>query len=597
MQAYLDRVLPSRVVFTRDRPLAVIDVYPDLPELVTPSGSRLPLGSVRTAEPGSTLEPRVHAGSSMPLTTFLRRLDSDLIGYRGLADAEVLRKVVGLVDEPLDEVASRGGSLADVQHAVARGRSIYWMRSPSGQTWGPITADGKTPTDAVLESFGALHGALPFCELPEGWDAEDTVIIAAMVQQVPAWLAWNQRTLASMSRKVGQAWAAGPEFARRATWKKEGGFADFSHSATHTILQLLEGAPPTVAFHVAGPWLGYLFPSDFGRSVVFEPPSGGAIDLDELQGRLAEIEALIRENPKDTVLPKWAKLAPKRVRWAKQWLGKQAKAERAEPRASKPAKPPKPAAAKKKPAVAVVEPPRIPVVIPEPERPPVRLAVVPDVEHEHEREQEQPMKTSTQAKKKAGKKKAAAEKPVQRTTKKAGKKKAAAVKKPAAIEKPVQRTTKKTAAKKKAAAVAKTPATKVAPPVKIGPAKVAAGPVCVSDDTCPPELDTWRNRVRQGDRVRFRKNSKIAGALGIRTDRVFEVRCTVCREGQRFAILDLGLGSANDVALPIGQFAVVERVDASLPDDLRDCVAKLAKLDAPLSPETRQLVAKLARGR
>jgi hypothetical protein len=170
-------------------------------------------------------------------------------------------------------------------------------------------------------------------------------------------------------------------------------------------------------------------------------------------------------------------------------------------------------------------------------------------------------------------------------TKKTSAKKKAANAKPAA---------KKAAAKKKAApkpSAAKPQAEKVVAPKSAGPACEA------SDDSCPPELDAWRNRLLQGDRVRFRKNSKIAAALGIRTDRVFEVRCTVCRDGQRFAILDLGVGAPNDVAIPVGQFAVVERAEPAIPEDVRECVAKLAKLDVPLKPETRRLVAKLARGR
>jgi len=76
---------------------------------------------------------------------------------------------------------------------------------------------------------------------------------------------------------------------------------------------------------------------------------------------------------------------------------------------------------------------------------------------------------------------------------------------------------------------------------------------------------------------------------------VFEVRCTACREGQRFAVLNLGVGSANDVAIPVGQFAVIERSEA-MPQDIRACVAKLAKMGGPISDATRRIVAEYGRG-
>jgi hypothetical protein len=115
----------------------------------------------------------------------------------------------------------------------------------------------------------------------------------------------------------------------------------------------------------------------------------------------------------------------------------------------------------------------------------------------------------------------------------------------------------------------------------------------VSDDSCPPELEQWRRRVRAGDRVRFRKNSRIAAALGIDTDRVFEVRCVVCERGERYAVLNV-VGS-YDVKIPIGQFSIVER-KPTMPADVQACVAKLAKLGGPISEMTRKIVAQFASG-
>ncbi len=597
VQSYLDQLVPSRVVYTRDRPLKPIDVRPELPEIVMPNGERLPLSTTITARTGSRLEPRVFAGQAMPLTEFVRRLDHDLISYRGNVDAEVLHKVVGLVLEPLDNLAAQGVSLEDVRHAVVRGRSIYWMRSPEGQTWGPITADGNPPSDAVLETFGEQFGLLPLTEPPEGWDPNDTVMLAMLAGGLPVWVAWNQRTFVTLSRKAGKDWEAQPDLPTSSEWNDPGGFTDFGHVATFTMLGLQNSAPQTAAFRVAGPWLGHLFPTDFGRGVVFDPPTGGAVDPDQLVTQLALYEELNREHP-DKGIDRWVALAPKRIKWAKRWNADHGKATRATRRVAKPKieKAPKvPKAAKREPRPRVPESPT----------PPVRLAVVPagDVE-QRDRDQEQQSMSKQTTKKKAAKAKPAA--------KKAGAKKAetkpAAKKKAAAKKTSTKKTSTKKAGTKKAgtkkAAAKKPTAKKIASkPAATPPAapKVAApksaGLACpASDDSCPPELESWRKRLRQGDRVRFRKNSSIAASLGIRTDRVFEVRCTVCRDGQRFAILNLGGSAANDVAIPVGQFAVVERGE-EIPEDVAACVAKLAKFDAPLSDDTRRLVSKLARSR
>lgn len=313
--------------------------------------------------------------------------------------------------------------------------------------------------------------------------------------------------------------------------------------------------------------MGILWPSDFGKRVEFDPPTGGALDLDEARARYANQVEFTQTHPSPTQERK-IKLEAARLKWAERWLRDQQQAARKAEQAAKPKREPKP-------------------------KPRPKLAVVPAGDVDHDRDQEQqPMKKTT------AKKKTAKAKP---TAKKAGAKKAAskpAVKTAAAA--------KKASAKKKAASK---PAAKKAPPKKAASKPVAkpaaakviapksAGPACeATDNTCPPELESWRNRLRQGDRVRFRKNSKIAAALGIRTDRVFEIRCTVCRDGERFAILDLGVGAANDVAIPVGQFAVVERAE-EIPEDVRECVAKLAKLDAQLTPQARRLVAKLAQRR
>jgi hypothetical protein len=411
---------------------------------------------------------------------------------------------------------------------------------------------------------------------------------------------------------------------------------------------------------VSGAWVGAVYPTDFPKSVVFDEPTGGTVDVELLMREYAEALRLAQDaGTIDAEYEEWLARSKRRIEWAKKWqrdAGKpkrEAKPKRT-PKRSKAAAPERvePVRERVEPVRERVEPVRerveiepvattefAPVVAanePPPKRPrkpastparePASIAApitAPPSEPVPSREQEQPTMSKKASKKSSAKSAAAAETP--KTTKKSNKaaskkasKKPGRPKKAAAAETP--KTTKKAASKAPepapTVAVAETPKTTKKAASKTGASKTGASktgaskteapkpvaaiapvqsdaPACASDDSCPPELEHWRRRVRAGDRVRFRKNSRIAVALGIDTDRVFEVRCVVCERGERYAVLNV-VGT-YDVKIPIGQFSIVER-KPTMPADVQACVAKLAKLGGPISEMTRKIVAQFASG-
>ncbi|MFV8750363.1 methyltransferase [Nannocystaceae bacterium ST9] len=549
---YLDRVVPSRIVFDPAVPFEAIEIRPALPTVVTAKGERRDVADVDAIRRGDQLEPAVRVGSGdrRSIAEFVAALDAGkLVAVRVGVDLGVISNVLALAQGKLDDLAKQGGSLADIHAGRVEGRSIYWMTSPQGETFGPILASGHAVGQRILAAFGRVFGATRTLRMPEGWDPTTTVEIA-MVDGHGTWrdIAWDVAT--TELRVWGpKGWepAELPTLPARSEWTPDRGFRDFPHVMTYTMRNALDRLPATARFRVGGAWLGHLWPSDFGNRVEFDPPTGGAIDLESIREQIGELvsRAAVLRDAKDkpgaetyaSTLDKWADLERGRLKWAERWLRSQS---RAASKAERDAKP--------------------------------RLAVAPAAD-----DQERSMST----KKAAKTKKAAAKKADAKPKAKKAAAASASTKKKAAAKKP---TAKKPDAKKPPKAVAKPkPAAEKKPP--------APSPCETSDDSC--DLDSWRSRIKRGDHVRFRKNSKIAATLGIKSERVFEVRCTVCRDGQRFAILDLGVGSANDVAIPAGQFAVVQRGAESIPDDVRDCVAKLAKHGAKLPPELRRVVAKL----
>ncbi|MFV8755737.1 methyltransferase [Nannocystaceae bacterium ST9] len=584
----LAALVPTGIVTRRDEPAWPIEVDVMAPHRQTSGGSLIELGlasKVRPLGEGETLVATVHADGPVALAEFVAGLGDEWTVYTGpIAYATALHLARALANEQVDK---SGVTLDHFRSGRFGNETLYWVESPEGEPLvDPIRADGKRPSLDAAREFASAK--LPELELlvPDGWSLNDTIVMATRIKRRRVWLAWQPGAGLYRNKAGGKPWAEA-----KVLTDKDGRVVDLDLAAANNIRRALDEGPRGATVLVGGAWLGHLYPIDFGKDVIFESPTGGQLDLDALRADYAETLRGSQESPGSDSSERWVAVAKRRVAWASKWLAAQ----------GKPAKTPKPKSPKSAPAV--VEPPQVHESIPKPEAPearttPVRLAVVPAGDVEHDREQEQPMKT-TSTKTQAGAKKATAKKvEPPRTTKKAAAKKAASAEQPRTTKKTAAkkasaeppRTTKKTSKKPAAKPVSK-PVEKVAAPTK--PAKVA-GPACVSDDTCPPELESWRNRLRQGDRVRFRKNSRIAAVLGIDTDRVFEIRCTTCRNGQRLAILDLGLGSASDVAIPVGQFAVVER-GQPIPEDIRACVAKLAKMGGPISEATRTIVAEFGR--
>ncbi len=574
----LAKLVPSRVVADAKRPTRPIEIAVGQPHRRAEDGSLFKLGMFSNTErpdPGETVVATVMVDEPVELAEFVKGLGTRWLPYAGLLAIATLRH---LADELRGvDGDTTGVTLEHFRSGRFAGETIYWVESPTGEVLiEPINAAGRSAGPAAAREFAAAKNPRLEIEVPDGWSLADTIVVVALLNGKPTWLAWQPSTGLYRKKGVSTSWTE-PESSPKSDDGRE---LDLNVEATQVLLDALADAPRGTHFRAAGPWLGHLYPSDFGKRMHFEPPTDGQLDIGELRAhyarRLAELEA----DP-NKLNETAAKRAKQRVEWATKWLAAQGKA-------AKPKSPKKPAApeAVKIPELATT--------------PPVRLAVVPDAgEVEHEREQEQPMKTTSSEKKvskKAGGKKASAKKSSAKKTaaKKAASKKAAtATKKPAASKKAAAaeppRATKK--ASKKAATTPPKPVEKVAaPPAKLAPAKGAA---CATDDTCPPETESWRARLRRGDHVRFRKNSRIAGALGIDTSHVFEVRCTVCRGGQRYAILNLGIGSANDVAIPVGQFAVVDR-RPEMPRDIKVCMSKLAKMGGPISANAREIIGRFS---
>src|SRR5690606_24532803 len=102
--------------------------------------------------------------------------------------------------------------------------------------------------------------------------------------------------------------------------------ATFAGATATTIRSLGSRAGSWVKFRVAGPWLGRLYPSDFGRQVVFDAPTGGRLDIDALEQALADATAEVERKGRTTITKRELQLAEKRLEWAQKRLGKEAKA-------------------------------------------------------------------------------------------------------------------------------------------------------------------------------------------------------------------------------------------------------------------------------
>jgi hypothetical protein len=121
-----------------------------------------------------------------------------------------------------------GLTLHDVQHGRFGGRSMYWLRTPDGETtFGPYIADGEAVTsEAILREFHvATDEGLPLpTTLPDGWTLENTVVVAMMLKGRRGWVAWQPSTGQNTTRGEGDDWGPVVNFPRLAPWTDDKGF-------------------------------------------------------------------------------------------------------------------------------------------------------------------------------------------------------------------------------------------------------------------------------------------------------------------------------------------------------------------------------------
>jgi hypothetical protein len=613
----LRQLVPTAIVVKRDKPLMPIKV-----SLVAPHarGHEQTLRKLDLHKPnerlleGESLVATVDVHGPVELGEFVRGLGERWQVYLGPIAEHTIRALSAKLRTNREDL-----TLADYKHGRFADESVYWVERDGAVLVEPLNAHGTAIGSAAAKAFAATKYREPTIELPEGWAPDDTVAIAGTVAGQPTWLVWQPGN-GAYSKRVGES----------GEWSKpvmhEG--VDMAEQVHLNLESALEQGDGRTRFRIAGPWLGQLFPSDYETGVSFDPPNGGAIDLKALEAEYAsriQLEQRTEDKDERAELRKWTGQAKRRLEWAKRWLAQQGKPprrkkaaatsgpEKVAPETSKRAKAkpvkrepepvkhePQPVKAEREPVKTQHEhtPPPTPISVAAP-------VVIPE---SPTREQEQPPMTSKKTSKKSGakaadeqprtsKKAAAKSKPAEtpKTSKKVGKKtskKPAKAAKPKAAETPKAETPKTSKkAGKRTSKKAETPTVAaVAPLPKPSTSKAAAA--CKSDDTCPPELESWRRRIRPGDRVSFRKNSRVAAALGISSERVFEVRCVVCDNGKRYVVLNLA--GDHDVKIPAGQFSIVER-RPEMPADIQACVAKLQKLGGPIRKSTRAIVEHFAR--
>ncbi len=169
---------------------------------------------------------------------------------------------------------------------------------------GKVKRERPTPLPAKLPPLEVL--------VPVGWTVRDTIVVAALLKGKPSWLAWQPATRLQRQKAEGHPWTA-PESPPR-------GF-DIDAEVTRVLRQALADAPHGMIFRGAGPWLGHLYPSDFGERMSFDPPTGGKVYIEALRADhrrwLVEVEKRPSKLNKTRL-----KRASERLSWAAEWIAK-----------------------------------------------------------------------------------------------------------------------------------------------------------------------------------------------------------------------------------------------------------------------------------
>ncbi|NVB43555.1 hypothetical protein G6O69_37415 [Pseudenhygromyxa sp. WMMC2535] len=131
-----------------------------------------------------------------------------------------------------------------------------------------MTATGEhVNTKAIRAHFSKLYAepALPLPELPAGWDPKTTLQITSLISNRVVWNLWDAKAGKILFKAEGdEDWLEQDALPRRAQWAEKDGFVDIMHASAYALHEAVKRAPDSVRLRVAGPWLGVLYPSDFG---------------------------------------------------------------------------------------------------------------------------------------------------------------------------------------------------------------------------------------------------------------------------------------------------------------------------------------------
>ena len=344
-ERYLDVLVPARLVFHRDRPFKLLAVEVAAPRVETEDEDESTALDRWGDEPlpvDVELVARVRVGGAefLDLEEFAGSLGGEWLVYRGTATQDT---IAGLLRAGRGPGAPRDlesrYTANDVAHGVFGGRSLYWLGEGRDMI-GPVLANGKpAPAGAKNELLGRIGRALPLPEaLPFGWTFDDTIVISALSDGGElVWSAWNSN-LEQVTRKHQSA----------ANWTTPADFptAAYVSAIVEQLTRTLAGAPAGVEFRVRGPWLGLVFPPDYGRALVFEPPTGGSLDLDALTQAEEVSRRQALENPDDKAAAEEHRRAKRRLTWATKYAKGLAKPdnERKQPKRAPKPKPDAPVA-------------------------------------------------------------------------------------------------------------------------------------------------------------------------------------------------------------------------------------------------------------
>jgi hypothetical protein len=263
------------------------------------------------------------ASEKIEFATFIADLGTVWVPYTGPLSLEIIDRLGVL----LDKRKKHEHTLDDFRTGFFGGRTIYWVESRGRLVAGPITAAGNEAPIEAARAFSRARTTMSGGDLPDAWTLAEAVAVAlpSADRKEATRIAWHPGEDVFRSRVGSGEWKPVEVKPR----------ADGSMPASADVLRWhIEGVarngPRGSTVIVKGAWLGRLFPSDFGRSVVFEAPLGGSLSLDDLRAAISETTAEMGEIAVDRELER----KRRRVEWARRWIadqGKEARGKRETP--------------------------------------------------------------------------------------------------------------------------------------------------------------------------------------------------------------------------------------------------------------------------